>query len=92
MTLLETNQVEYGVIFPIALNINLLVEAEKGLSTQEVLSRIDIQDVEEAGEELGGFSPRDIARDAVVSYENFKKQPNFGEIQVEEEPVYEAAN
>ena len=84
MTLLETNQVEYGVSFPITLTINLHVEAEERLSTEEVLNRITREDVGEAGQELGGFSTRDIAWEAVDTYEHFKKQPNFGEICVEE--------
>lgn len=87
MTLIGTKQSEYSVSFPVTFNINLYVEAEEGLSTQEVLKRIAIDDVAEAGQELGGNSLRNIDWVAVSAYEEFKKQPNFGEIEVEEKPV-----
>ena len=84
MTLIGTKQSEYSVSFPVTFNINLYVEAEEGLSTQEVLKRIAIDDVAEAGKLSS------LGWDAASAYQDFKKQPNFGEIKVEEEPVHEA--
>ena len=80
----EKELAEYYVTFPIQIYASVYVEAEEGLSDKEIIERVSSNDAFEAGMELGGYSPRDIGREALNVFETNKERKGYGLIEVEE--------
>ena len=65
----EKELAEYYVTFPIQIYVSVYVEAEEGTSGKEIIESVSSNDVFDAAMELGGYSPRDIGREAIDVFE-----------------------